>query len=78
MRILESHSAGTCKRGTLWDFQVFILFQNIEKLKGTLESHQKKFRKSLTVSKKIERVDPLVSFGFVCYVKKGKKGDPLP
>ena len=36
----------------------------------TLENFRKKFR---TVSKKIERGDPLVSSGFVGYVKKVKK-----
>ena len=42
----------------------------------TLKNFRKKFR---TVPKKIERGDPLVSSGFVGYVKKVKneRGDPL-
>ena len=42
----------------------------------TLKNFRKKFRR---VSKKIERVDPLVSSGFVVYVKKVKneRGDPF-
>ena len=42
----------------------------------TLKNFRKKFH---TVPKKIERGDPLVSSGFVGYVKKVKneRGDPL-
>ena len=69
------------KGGTLWDSLTYILLQNIKKLEGgdsfeTLENFRKKFR---TMPKKIERGDPLVSSGFVGYVKKVKneRGDPL-
>ena len=68
-----SHSAEKCKRGTLWALLTYILLQNIKKLKrGTLLRHEKNFEKSRTVPKKIERGDPLVSSGFVGYVKKVK------
>ena len=74
-----SHSVEKCKRGTVWALLTYILLQNIKKLeRGTL-LRQKNFEKSLTMPKKIERGDPLVSSGFVGYVKKVKneRGDPF-
>ena len=69
------------KRGTLWDLLTYILLQNIKKLEGgTLLSPLKIFEKKFAQSrKKIERGDPLVSSGFVGYVKKVKneRGDPF-
>ena len=60
------------ERGTLWDFPTSILSQNSKKLKG--DPLRKKFfgNKSLAVPK-IERGDPLVSLGMVCYAGKQKK-----
>ena len=59
--------------GTLWDFPTPILTQNSKKIEeGTLWG--KNFpEKSLTVPKKIERGDPLVSPGMVCYAEKQEK-----
>ena len=54
--------------------------QNIKKLEGGTPLRPKNFRKKFrTVPKKIERGDPLVSYGFVGYVKKVKneRGDPF-
>ena len=39
---------------------------------GAIRKHLKILEKSLTVPKKIEMGDLLVSFDFVCYIKKGK------
>ena len=63
----------------LWALLTYILLQNIKKLeRGTLLRHLKIFEKSRTVPKKIERGDPLVSSGFVGYVKRLKmKGEPF-
>ena len=77
-----SHSAEKWKGGTLWDLLTYILLQNIKKLEGGLFWDLKKFSKKISHSaeKKIERGDPLVSSGFVGYVKKVKKnerGDPF-
>ena len=70
-----SHSAEKCKRGTLWALLTYILLQNITKTrKGDSFETLKNFRKkSRTMPKKIERGDPLVSSGFVGYVKIVKK-----
>ena len=65
----KSHNAKKLKRGTLWGFSTSILSQNIRKLKGDLLG-QFFFRKKVSVSKKTERRDPLVSPGIVCYVEK--------
>ena len=66
-----SHSAKKCKRGTFFDLQTCILLQNNKKLKGGPFGTLKNFRKkSRTVPRKIKRGDPLVSAGFVGYVKK--------
>ena len=68
------------KGGTLWALLTYILLQNIKKTrKGDSFETLKKFRKSPQCRKKIERGDPLVSFGFVGYVKKVKneRGDPF-
>ena len=54
------------KRGTLWDFSTSILSQNIKKLKGG-------FRNKVTMPKKTERGDALVSPGMVCYAEKEEK-----
>ena len=75
-----SPSAKKCRRGNLSDLLTYILLQSNKKLEGgTLWGHLKIFEKSRTVPKKIERRDPLVSAGFVGYVKKVKneRGDPL-
>ena len=75
-----SHSTKKCKRGTLRALLTYILLQNIKKLeRGTLLRHLKNFEKSRTMPKKIERGDPLVSSGFVGYVRKVKneRGDPF-
>ena len=58
------------KGGTLWALLTYILLQNIKKL----ERGTKKFEKSRTVPKKIERGDPLVSSGFVKKRLKMKGG----
>ena len=57
------------KGGTLWDFPTSILKQNSKKLKGD-PLGKKNSEKSLAVPKKIERGDPLVSPGTVCYAEK--------
>ena len=68
-----SHSAEKCKRGALWDLLTYILLQNIKKLEGGLFWDNEKFsKKSRTVPKKNRKGDPLVSSGFVGYVKKSK------
>ena len=42
----QSHSAEKSERGTLWDFQTSIMFQNIKKIEGgTLWYNQKIFGK---------------------------------
>ena len=42
----QSHSAEKSERGTLWDFQTSIMFQNIKKIEGgTLWYNQKIFEK---------------------------------
>ena len=62
------------KGGTLWDFPTSILSQNSKKIEGGTLWGKIFFRKkSLTVPKKIEWGDPLVSSGMVCYVGKQKK-----
>ena len=76
-----SHSAEKCKRG---DSLGFINIYTVAKYQKTrkgdsfeaLKNFRKKFR---TVPKKNESGDPLVSSGFVGYVKKVKneRGDPL-
>ena len=51
----QSHSAEKSERGTLWDFQTFIMFQNIKKIEGGPFGTIKKFlKKSLIVPKKIQ------------------------
>ena len=69
-----SHSAEKCKRG-----DPFLIYKHAfcckitKKLKGgTLWDIKKFSKKSRTVPKKIKRGDPLVSAGFVGYVKKVK------
>ena len=65
------------KGGTLWDVLTSILSQNIKKNAGG-PFEKKKFRKKirkkcLAVPKKIERGEPLVSPGTVCYAEKQEK-----
>ena len=76
-----SHSAENCKSGTLWALLTYILLQNIKKTrKGDSFQTIKNFRKkSQNVKNKIEKGDPLVSSGFVGYVKivKKMKGGPF-
>ena len=59
------------KGGTLWDFSTPILSRNIKKLKGDPLGIFSK--KSLTMPKKTERRDPLVSPCTVCYAEKQEK-----
>ena len=56
----QSHSAEKSERGTLWDIQTPIMFQNIKKLKGgPFGTIKKKFRKkSLIVPKKSKLKTP--------------------
>ena len=69
-----SHSAETCKRG---DSLGFINIYSVAKYQKTRKGDSfetiKIFEKSRTMPKKIEKGDPLVSSGFVGYVKKVKK-----
>ena len=60
------------KGGTLWDFSTAILSQNIQKMQWD-PLGKKKSEKSLAVPKKIERGDPLVLPGMVCYAEKQGK-----
>ena len=76
-----SHSAEKCKRGDSLGFiNIYTVAKYQKTRKGdsfeTLKNFRKKFR---TVPKKNESGDPLVSSGFVGYVKKVKneRGDPL-
>ena len=59
------------EKGTLWDFSTSILSQKIKKLNGGIFGEKFFEEKSLTVPKKTERKDPLLSSGFVCYATKG-------
>ena len=54
------------ERGTLWDFSTSILSQNSKKIEGG-PFGEKFYEKCLAVPKKIEKGDPLVSPGMVCY-----------
>ena len=54
----QSHNAANSERGTLWDFQTSIMFQNIKKMKGDPLVQSKNFRKSLIVSKKSKLKTP--------------------
>ena len=65
-----SHSAEKCESGDPFGF-IYILLQNIKKLEGVPFGDIKKFSKKVTVPKK-SKGDPLVSSGFVGYVKKVK------
>ena len=68
-----SHSSEKCKRGDPLGFIKIYSFAKYQKTrKGDSFETLKNFRKSRTVAKKIERGDPLVSSGFVGYVKKVK------
>ena len=75
-----SHSAEKCKRGDPLGFiNIYSVAKYQKTRKGDSFETLKIFEKSRTVPKKIEREDPLVSSGFVGYVKKVKneRGDPL-
>ena len=73
----QSHSDEKCRRGALGFFNIPSVAKYQKKLKGD-PLKTKKIRKNLIVPKKIERGDPLVSSGFVGYVKKLKmKGGVL-
>ena len=68
-----SHSAEKCKRGDPLGFiNIYSVAKYQKTRKGDSFETLKKFRKSRTVPKKIERGDPLVFSGFVGYVKKVK------
>ena len=58
------------ERGALWDFPTSILTQIAKKIDGGTLWGKNFPKKSLTVPKKIERGDPLVSPGMVCYAEK--------
>ena len=61
------------ERGTIWDFPTSILSQNSKKIEGGTLWEFFSRKKSLAVPKKIERGDPLVPPGMVCYAGKQKK-----
>ena len=44
----QSHSAEKSERGTLWDFQTSIMFQNIKKIEGGHFGTIKKFSKKVS------------------------------
>ena len=44
----QFHSAEKSERGTLWDFQTSIMFQNIKQLKGDPLVQSKNFRKKVS------------------------------
>ena len=69
-----SHSAEKCKRGDPLGFSnIYSVAEYQKTRKGDSLETLKNFRKSHTMPKKIERGDPLVSSGFVGYVKIVKK-----
>ena len=45
----QSHSAEKSERGTLWDFQTSIMFQNIKKIEGDTLWYNQKSRKKIQV-----------------------------
>ena len=61
------------ERGILWDFPTSILSQNSKNIEGGTLWGKFFSEKSLTVPKTIERGDPLVSPGMVCYAGKPEK-----
>ena len=61
------------ERGTLWDFPTSILSQNSKKSEGGTLWGIFFPEKNLTMPKKTERGDPLVSLGMVCYAGKQEK-----
>ena len=69
-----SHSAEKCKRGDPLGFiNIYSVAKYQKTRKGDSFETLKKFRKkSHNAEKNIERGDPLVSSGFVDYVKKVK------
>ena len=75
------HSAEKCKRGDPLGFiNIYSVAKYQKTLKGNSFETLKIFRKKVAqCRKKIERGDPLVSSGFVGYVKivKNERGDPF-
>ena len=70
----KSHNAEKKLKGwSLWGFSTSIFSQNIKKLKGDPLGKLFFRKKSLTMPKKTERGDPLVSRGMVCYAEKKEK-----
>ena len=67
------------KGGPLGFINIYSVAKYKKTRKGDSFQTLKNFRKIAQCRKKIERGDPLVSSGFVGYVKKGKneRGDPL-
>ena len=61
------------KERTFWGFSTSILSQNSKKIEGGPFGEKIFRKKSLTMPKKTERGDPLVSPGMVCYAGKQEK-----
>ena len=72
MIILNSLIVTKNVKGGFWAFSTSLQLQNIKKMKGEPFGDKKISKKSLIAPKQIERGDPLVSSGFVGYVKKVK------
>ena len=75
-----SHSAEKCKRGDPLGFiNIYFVAKYQKNSKGGSFETLKNFRKKSHNAEKIERWDPLVSSGFVGYVKKVKneRWDPF-
>ena len=68
-----SHSAEKCKRGTLWALLTYSVAKYQKIRKGDSFETLKIFRKKSHNAEKNRKGDPLVSSGFVGYVKKVKK-----
>ena len=60
------------KGGALWALLTSNLLQNIKKLKGGRFGDIKKVSEKCLSAEKTQRRDPIVSSGFVSYVKNGK------
>ena len=74
-----SHSAKTCKRGTLLVLLTYILLQNIKKIQGgTLWGHLKNFKKKVAQCQKNPKRDLLGTSGFLGFLEKAiMKGGPF-
>ena len=66
----KSHNAEKLEGGPFGIFKHPICCKISKKLKGGFFGEKKFWKKNLTVPKKIERGDPLVSPGVVCYAEK--------